>query len=157
MLEEALAKVDTGSFNCSSKRLIEMARKWKKIAVFGRKRISSGTRTVVASRGHVFVYSADNRRFIIPLTYLSSDIFRELLRMSEEEFGLPTNGPVTLPFDASFLEYLLSLLKFPIPMEVERAALISISNCRYNSRVSALVAMRIIKILKGTSNNLENK
>ncbi|KAK8934274.1 hypothetical protein KSP39_PZI014942 [Platanthera zijinensis] len=114
----------------SSKRLIEMARKWKKMAVLGRKRISSATQTVVASRGHVFVYSADKRRFKIPLTYLSSDIFRELLKMSEEEFGLPTIGPITLPFDASFLEYLLSLLKFRVPMEIERAALVSISNCR---------------------------
>ncbi|KAK8948243.1 hypothetical protein KSP40_PGU015543 [Platanthera guangdongensis] len=114
----------------SSKRLIEMARKWKKMAVLGRKRISSATRTVVASRGHVFVYSADKRRFKIPLAYLSSDIFGELLKMSEEEFGLPAIGPITLPFDASFLEYLLSLLKFRVPMEIERAALVSISNCR---------------------------
>ncbi|KAK8960255.1 hypothetical protein KSP40_PGU003799 [Platanthera guangdongensis] len=114
----------------SSKRLIEMARKSKKMAVLGRKRISSATRIVVASRGHVFIYSADKRRFKIPLAYLNSDIFRELLRMSEEEFGLPTIGPITLPFDASFLEYLLSLLKIPVPMEVERAALVSISNCR---------------------------
>ncbi|KAK8948238.1 hypothetical protein KSP40_PGU015548 [Platanthera guangdongensis] len=114
----------------SSKRLLEMARKWKKMAILEKKRILSSTRIVVASKGHVFVYSADKRRFKIPLTYLNNDIFRELLKMSEEEFGLPANGPVTLPFDASFLEYLLSLHKFPIPMEVERAALVSISNCR---------------------------
>ncbi|KAK8960403.1 hypothetical protein KSP40_PGU003800 [Platanthera guangdongensis] len=47
-----------------------------------------------------------------------------------EEFGLPAIGPITLPVDASFLEYLLSLLKFRVPMEIERAALVSISNCR---------------------------
>ncbi|KAK8948240.1 hypothetical protein KSP40_PGU015546 [Platanthera guangdongensis] len=107
-----------------------MARKWGKMTVLGRKRISSEARTVVASRGHVFAYNADNRRFKIPLTYLNNDIFRELLRMSEEEFGLLTNGPITLPFDASFLEYLISLLKFAVPVDVERVVLVSISNCQ---------------------------
>ncbi|KAK8948239.1 hypothetical protein KSP40_PGU015547 [Platanthera guangdongensis] len=130
----------------SSKRLIEMARKWKKMDDLRRKKISLATQIVVASRGYVFIYSADKRRFKIPLAYLSSNIFRELLRMSEE-FGLPTSGPITLPFDASFLKYLLSLLKFPVPMEIERATLVSISNCRCMAPTLPMDELRMQQIV----------
>ncbi|KAG0476114.1 hypothetical protein HPP92_012543 [Vanilla planifolia] len=114
----------------SSKRLIQMARRWKKMAILGRKRILSATGSMVASRGHVFVYSMDGRRFTIPLADFSRSMLVELLRMSEEEFGLPTDGPITLPFDGSSMEYILSLLRHQVPMDVERAALVSISSCR---------------------------
>ncbi|KAG0477822.1 hypothetical protein HPP92_012541 [Vanilla planifolia] len=71
-----------------SKRLSELAKKWKKMAVSGRKRI------FVASRGHVFLYTIDGWRFMIPLPYLNNELFRELFRMAEEVFGLPTDGPI---------------------------------------------------------------
>lgn len=45
----------------------------------------------VACEGHLFVYSTDGTRFMIPIEYLSSSIFRVLLRMSEKEFGLPSS------------------------------------------------------------------
>ncbi|KAK8952502.1 hypothetical protein KSP39_PZI004395 [Platanthera zijinensis] len=107
-----------------------MARRWKKMAVLGRKRILSATQNAVASRGHVFVYSADGRRFTIPLRYLSGSIFHELLRISEEEFGLPADGPITVPCDAAFMERVLFALRRPTSMDVETAVLLSISNCR---------------------------
>ncbi|KAK9129307.1 hypothetical protein Sjap_009794 [Stephania japonica] len=98
------------------KRLMEMARKWRKAAAIGRRRISlmqssnvkvlGGNKSSdsIAEKGHFVVYTIDNVRFVIPLKFLSSDIFRELLRMSEEKFGLPGSGPITLPCDSVFLK-----------------------------------------------------
>ncbi|KAG0477826.1 hypothetical protein HPP92_012545 [Vanilla planifolia] len=113
----------------SSKWLIEMARGWKKLAVLERKRILSTAASMVASRGHVFVYSMDGQRFMMPLAYLSRSMLVEVLRILEE-FGLPTDGPITLACDGSFMEYILSLLQHQVLMDVERAALASISSCR---------------------------
>ncbi|RVW50953.1 Auxin-responsive protein SAUR66 [Vitis vinifera] len=77
-----------------------MARKWQKMAGIGRRReisLPNARNTRLADKGHFVVYSMDKRRFMVPLAYLSSSIFIELLRMSEEEFGLPGDGPITLP------------------------------------------------------------
>ncbi|KAJ4965609.1 hypothetical protein NE237_017458 [Protea cynaroides] len=102
------------------KKLIEMARKWRKVAP-SKRNISfsrlngTGDETVeqgrnsVAHKGHFVVYTLDSRRFVVPLEWLSSNIFRDLFRMSEEEFGLPTDGPIMLPCDSVFLEYVVLL------------------------------------------------
>ncbi|KAK1589064.1 hypothetical protein Q3G72_019960 [Acer saccharum] len=94
------------------KKLIKFARKWQRVAALRRKRISlpglntsSSSTAPVADKGHFVVYTADQRRFVLPISYLSNQIFQELLRMSEEEFGLPSNGPITLPCDAVFIDY----------------------------------------------------
>ncbi|KAG0476117.1 hypothetical protein HPP92_012958 [Vanilla planifolia] len=110
----------------SSKRLIELARKWKKIAVSGKKR------NFIASRGHVFLYTVDDRRFMIPLSYLNNELFRELFRMAEEVFGLPTDGPIKVPCDTEFMENLLSIIRYSSSMHVERAEALTVSNghCR---------------------------
>lgn len=47
----------------------------------------------IASKGLFVVYITDGTWFRIPLGYLRSSVFRELLRISEEELGLPTDGP----------------------------------------------------------------
>ncbi|KAK3431023.1 hypothetical protein EUGRSUZ_E04346 [Eucalyptus grandis] len=84
----------------STKKLIQMARKWRKMATIGRKRISfhrtnsksastNVNRSSVAQKGHFVVYTTDERRFMISLSFLSNDIVRELFRVSEEEFGIP--------------------------------------------------------------------
>ncbi|KAK0576895.1 hypothetical protein LWI29_025018 [Acer saccharum] len=61
----------------------------------------------LANKGHFVVYSVDKKRFVVPLAYLHTSVFRELLRMSEEEFGLPRDGPIVLPCEAAFLEDLI--------------------------------------------------
>ncbi|URE08633.1 Auxin responsive protein [Musa troglodytarum] len=44
--------------------------------------------------------------------YLKSNIFQELLRMSEEEFGVPVGDrPITLPCDAAFMEHVVASLR----------------------------------------------
>ncbi|KAJ4715917.1 Auxin-responsive protein [Melia azedarach] len=117
----------------NSKRLIQLARKWQKMAAMKRRRISfpssGASETSVANKGHFVVYTTDNIRFTVPLEYLSGNVFIELLRMSEEEFGLSSEGPITLPCDSTFLNYVLSLVKRCMPEDLERALLTSLSTC----------------------------
>ncbi|KAF2559361.1 hypothetical protein F2Q68_00014673, partial [Brassica cretica] len=69
-------------------------------------------------------------QFAFPLSYLSNSIFQELFKISEEEFGLPSGGPITLPFDSVFLEYLIKLIELRMDGDTERAMLMSISSAR---------------------------
>nr|XP_033510095.1 auxin-responsive protein SAUR66-like [Nicotiana tomentosiformis] len=62
-------------------------------------------------KGHFVVPTIDRRRFVIPLAYLENEIIRQLLNMSEEEFGLPSGGAITLPCDWVFMDYIISLIK----------------------------------------------
>ncbi|XP_058191421.1 auxin-responsive protein SAUR68-like [Rhododendron vialii] len=126
----------------SPKKLIKMARKWQKAAAIKRKRISlqldhgdvyasaNTSSSSVVDKGHFVVYKADQRRFVFPIMYLNTEIFRELLRLSEEEFGLPSDGPITLPFDAVFMDYVVSLLQRHTTTEIQKALLVSIANSR---------------------------
>ncbi|PKU86199.1 hypothetical protein MA16_Dca002030 [Dendrobium catenatum] len=64
----------------------------------------------IASRGYIYVYSVDRKRFIIPPTYLTESFLRELLRISENEFGLQSDESIMLPCDAPTMEYILYLI-----------------------------------------------
>lgn len=55
------------------------------------------SKSSTAQKGHFVVYTADQRRFVIPLKYLKNNIIGELFRIAEDEFGLPNSGPITLP------------------------------------------------------------
>ncbi|KVH96560.1 Auxin responsive SAUR protein [Cynara cardunculus var. scolymus] len=103
------------------KKLVRMARKWRREAAKGG--------PTVANKGHFVVYTADHNRFVIPLHYLNNNIFRELLKMSEDEFGLPTNGPITLPCDSSLMNYLVYVFERSLTNELE-ALLVSIATNR---------------------------
>ncbi|KAL2469255.1 Auxin-responsive protein SAUR67 [Forsythia ovata] len=94
----------------SAMKLTKMARKWHKFATIRRSLESCSTSSVV-ERGHFVVYTCDPRRFVIPLDYLKNDAFRELLKISEEEYGLPSDGPITVPCKALFLDYILLLIR----------------------------------------------
>ncbi|KAG9443210.1 hypothetical protein H6P81_019064 [Aristolochia fimbriata] len=50
-----------------------------------------------SEKGYFVVYTADEKRFEVPLNHLNNAIFQELLKMSEDEFGLAANGRITLP------------------------------------------------------------
>ncbi|KAI3499265.1 hypothetical protein L2E82_15691 [Cichorium intybus] len=106
------------------KKLLRMARKWRREAA------KSGL--IMADKGHFVVYTTDHNRFVIPLHYLNNNIFRELLKMSEDEFGLPTNKPITLPCDSSFMNYLVCVFERALTKEFE-ALLISIATDRCHS------------------------
>ncbi|KAK6121520.1 hypothetical protein DH2020_044736 [Rehmannia glutinosa] len=122
----------------SVKRLINMAKKWQKFAALQRKRrigeISRSDYTLdLAEKGSFIVYTIDKVRFSFPIAYLNSLIFRELLRMSEEEFGLPRDGPITLPCDSQFVGYVTSLIQKKATIQVEKALLLSIAPFRCSS------------------------
>ena len=130
----------------SPKKLIRMAKKWQKVAALGRKRISLQrinkgvdedicSTSSVADKGHFVVYSSDRRRFVIPLAYLNCEIMRELFQMSEEEFGIQSAGPIILPCDSAFLNYVISVIQHGVAKELERALIMSIapSSCSSSS------------------------
>jgi len=125
----------------SAKRLVQMAKKWQRMAALARKRLtttpgkeadgSCGASTSVAVKGHCVVYSSDGRRFEVPLAYLGTAVFSELLSMSQEEFGFAgDDGRITLPCDAAVMEYVMCLLRRDASEEVVRAFLSSISMVR---------------------------
>lgn len=39
------------------------------------------------------------------------EFFIELLKLSEEEFGIPRDGPIVLPCEAIFLDYVVFLIE----------------------------------------------
>ncbi|XP_031127762.1 auxin-responsive protein SAUR68-like [Ipomoea triloba] len=87
-----------------------MAMKWQKFGGIQRKRISLPRHNGKADRkGHFVMYTTDQKRFVVPLIYLDCKIIRQLLEMSEEEFGPPSDGPIILPCDAVFLDYIISV------------------------------------------------
>lgn len=122
----------------SAKKLIKMARKWQRMAALSRKRISFPRRSKdldtesfttssnVVDKGHFAVYTTDDKRFVMPLEYLNHNILRELFKMSEEEFGLSSNGPIRLPCDAVFMEYVIKLIRLGVAKYLEKALLKSI-------------------------------
>ncbi|XVF45620.1 hypothetical protein PTKIN_Ptkin02bG0221300 [Pterospermum kingtungense] len=132
----------------SAKKLIKLARKWQKLAAMKRRRITSSrtsTGDIVdtnscssstssrVEKGHFVVYSADEKRFVLPLEYLKNQIVMELFKSAEEEFGLPSNGNLTLPCDATFIEYVIGLIKRKASKEVEKALIMSVVSGRRSS------------------------
>ncbi|KAJ4715918.1 Auxin-responsive protein [Melia azedarach] len=127
----------------SPKKLIKMAKKWQKLAASKRKRISFRRTTTKAvdeqscstssttEKGHFVVYTADEQRFVIPLKYLNNNIIRQLFKIAEEEFGLPSSGPITLPCDAVFMEYVVSLIQKHTAKDIETALLTALCTNGY--------------------------
>ncbi|XP_016492130.1 auxin-responsive protein SAUR68-like [Nicotiana tabacum] len=125
----------------SAKKLIKMARRWQKFAAMQRKRISfprnvsdedscSTSSSSIVEKGHFVVYTIDQRRFVIPLAYLENEVVRQLLNMSQEEFGLPSGGPIKLPCDSAFMDYIISLIKKGVAAgDLHKALLLSITSC----------------------------
>ncbi|KAI5669050.1 hypothetical protein M9H77_18903 [Catharanthus roseus] len=126
----------------STRKLIRMARKWQRKATMGRKRISfplkdqkesSSSCSSTAPKGHVTVYTVDQKRYSFPISYLNNYILRELLIMAEEEFGLPSDGPIMIPCEAVVMDYLIALIQRGATKDVEEALLLSISSSRCSS------------------------
>ncbi|KAI3922475.1 hypothetical protein MKX01_006164 [Papaver californicum] len=92
----------------SPKKLLSMVRRWQYRVEAKRRRISFPTSN---GKGYFVVYTTDNKRFAVPLEFLNNNLFKELFKMSEEEFGLPGDKPITLPCDSIFMEYAISFLQ----------------------------------------------
>ncbi|XP_060185500.1 auxin-responsive protein SAUR68-like [Lycium barbarum] len=128
----------------SAKKLIKMARKWQKFAAKQRKRISfprsnyndaesCSTSSSIVTKGHFVVYTTDQKRCVVPLAYLQHEVIRQLLHMSEEEFGLSSDGPITLLCDALFMNYVISLIKRGVAPGLHNALLVSVAPSRCSS------------------------
>ncbi|KAK8311667.1 hypothetical protein V6Z11_D02G265700 [Gossypium hirsutum] len=117
----------------SARKLIKLARKWQKMAAIKRKRITFSTTASMVEKGHFVVYSADEKRFMLPLEYLKNEMVMELFTLAEEEFGIPSNGHLIFPFDSTFMEYTIGLIKRKASKEVEKALIMSIVNDRCSS------------------------
>ncbi|XP_066365501.1 auxin-responsive protein SAUR36-like [Miscanthus floridulus] len=114
----------------TAKMMAQLAKNWQRMTSLGRKHLTRGTAkesdeccTSVAGKGHCVVYTADERRFEVPLAFLGNRVFEELLRMSQEEFGFMSDGRIKLPCDASTMEYAMCLLRRSVSSEVEKAFL----------------------------------
>uniref|UniRef100_A0A0E0M447 Pectinesterase n=1 Tax=Oryza punctata TaxID=4537 RepID=A0A0E0M447_ORYPU len=140
-----------------SRKLAQLARKLQQrmIASSGGARHTAGTTgdccstassSSLAGKGRCAVYTADGARFEVPLPYLGTPLIGELLTMSQEEFGFASDdGRITLPCDASVMEYVMCLLNREASEEVERAFLTSMARpCHYaGSQQSVVPAPRV--------------
>ncbi|KAL6656423.1 hypothetical protein ACP70R_007249 [Stipagrostis hirtigluma subsp. patula] len=116
------------------KKLSQLARKWQRVKTAARDNDTCCTTSPVVDKGHCAMYTADGRRFEVPLVYLGTMVFSELLRMSQEEFGFTGDGRITLPCDAAVVEYVMCLLRKNASEEVEKAFLNSVvMPCQHSS------------------------
>ncbi|CAN6480822.1 unnamed protein product [Victoria cruziana] len=101
-----------------------MARKWQWLARRSRKVETEDESGLGGfSKGHFAVYAVDGKRYLVPLTFLNHPIFKELLGMAEEEFGLDGHGPLRLPCDRELMDYIVSLLNRNPSQQIEQALL----------------------------------
>ena len=141
----------------SPKKLIKMARKWQRMAALRRRRISwtrisrtdverahdhgSHTTRISSSftvgKGRFVVYTTDDMRFVMPLSYLKHDIMRKLFKMSEEAFGLSSDGPIRLPCDSVFMDYVATLIRRGVAKDLEKALLRSMDDNSSCSLISS--------------------
>ncbi|KAJ3688975.1 hypothetical protein LUZ61_018139 [Rhynchospora tenuis] len=82
-------------------RLVEIPRKLQN-------KIKSNTTS--SPKGHFAAYTRDGQRFLVPISYLNSKVFKDLLKLVEEEYGISSDGPLVLPCDASFMRRTLEML-----------------------------------------------
>ncbi|CAM0954052.1 unnamed protein product [Alopecurus aequalis] len=136
----------------NAKRIAQLAKKWQRVAALGRKRLTmttttaaEGCSTAVAGKGHCVMYTTDGRRFEVPLAYLSTVVFSELLRMSQEVFGFARReGRIQLPCDALVMEYAMSLLRRSASAEMEAAFLNSMTMPPYYAVLPVGVSQHVI-------------
>ncbi|KAK8625287.1 hypothetical protein V6N13_090161 [Hibiscus sabdariffa] len=58
--------------------------------------------------------------------YVINRIFQELFKMSEEEFGLSNDGPITLPGNSVIMSYIVLLVQRGLAKDLEKVVLSSI-------------------------------
>ncbi|KAM3277381.1 hypothetical protein ACQJBY_045326 [Aegilops geniculata] len=126
-----------------SKKLVQLAKKCQRLVAAGGQQTADTdgccSTASVADRGHCVMYTVDGSRFEVPLVYLGTMVFGELLRMSQEEFGFSSDGKITLPFDASVMVYVMCLIRREASEEVEKAFLSSIARpCHSASCVASV-------------------
>ncbi|XP_048575207.1 auxin-responsive protein SAUR36-like [Triticum urartu] len=132
----------------SPRSLVQQAKKWQQMAALRKRRPATmgaihdadlRGASAIADKGHCVVYTTGGERFEVPLVYLSTTVFGELLRMSEDEFGFTSEDRITVPCNAAVMAYVICLLKRKPSEEVERAVLSSVVMPRSNQSGIAMV------------------
>ncbi|KAF5778518.1 putative small auxin-up RNA [Helianthus annuus] len=77
-------------------------------------------------KGHFAVYTSDETRFVMPLSYLKNDIFQKVLMVAGDEYGSQPDGPIRLPFEATFMKYIISLIERCVCNHLQKELLTSI-------------------------------
>lgn len=131
----------------SAKKLIKIAGKWQKLAALSRKRnsfpsnvnddlnaasTSITTSSSTVDEGHFIVYTMKQRCFVLLLSYLNNYTVRELFKMSEEKFGISSDGPITPPCDASLMKYAIVLIQRRLREDMQKALLKSIDSSSWS-------------------------
>jgi len=126
----------------SSKKLAQLSKKMQGMGAVGRRRvtavkkeINTSCNSIVAGKGNCIVYASDGKRFEIPLTYLQTRVFAELLKLSQEEFGYTSDERITLPCDTAVMEYVMCLLRREASEDVEKALSSIVMPCHHQSRM----------------------
>ncbi|XP_057990639.1 auxin-responsive protein SAUR66-like [Hevea brasiliensis] len=150
----------------SPKKLIKIARKWQRRTAMRRNRISfpkistnrnakSSNTSTSTTTGNFVICTRDQKRLTVPLAYLNNNIMKELLKMSEEVYGLSSEGPIKLPFDAVFMEYVVSIIKKGLVKDIEKALLMSMeasccstSICLHQGHTSQQLLILLIEVVQ---------
>ncbi|CAN1192592.1 Auxin-responsive protein SAUR66 [Linum perenne] len=91
-------------------KLIKMAKKWRNQVSTKKNKITPLPPTTRSyyHKGHFAVYTMeDKKRSMVPIACLDNKAFRQLLDISEEEFGPHHDGPIRLPCDGPCLASLI--------------------------------------------------
>ncbi|KAM3203199.1 auxin-responsive protein SAUR68-like [Capsicum annuum] len=125
----------------STKKFIKMARRWQKFAAMQRKKMSftrngsdadscSTPSPSIVRKGNFVMYKIDQTCFAIPLDYLENEVIRQLIILSEEEFGLSNAGPITGLCNSSFMDYIILLTKKGVAAgDLHKVLLLSVPSC----------------------------
>lgn len=84
----------------------------------------------VTNSSRFVFYTIDWKRFDVPLTLMDNNIFTELFKMSEEEFGITSDGPIMMPCDSALMSYIVTLVERGIAKDSENALLSIIVSSR---------------------------
>ncbi|KAK7312265.1 hypothetical protein VNO77_36016 [Canavalia gladiata] len=96
----------------TSNRFVGIAQAKQKLQRSLSQRIKMASGFADVPKGHLAVYVGENyKRFVIPISYLSHPLFRDLLDWAEEEFGFnhPMGG-LTIPCTEDYFISLTSSL-----------------------------------------------
>ncbi|WVZ03159.1 hypothetical protein V8G54_023965 [Vigna mungo] len=125
----------------SSKKMIQMAWKWQKeVTKYQRKRLvwPKIQENAATAEGCSVWTKAEKGHFVVYILYLKNNIFRELFKLAEEEFGLSSNVPLTLPCEATLMEYVITLIERNVTKDLEEAVLMFIATVRCHSSYDLL-------------------
>ncbi|MFQ6660212.1 hypothetical protein Gotur_028814 [Gossypium turneri] len=106
----------------------------------------NSNKSSVVGKGYFVAYTMDKKPFLIPLAFLINSIFQALLKMSEEEFGLSSNRPLTFLCDSVIMSYIVLLVRRGLAKDLEKAVVNSISSNSCSSCSTNSIFLELFKM-----------